>query len=149
MQHNAQHRLPVPCAWLVMLGTGSNTQQAYAAGDGGAAALAGGLPRGPNALLATLCRAVACHIVPHRNVLCCLCRVVPQKPKVKSTPWGSTYREAPEILHGYTSKVGGAVGLRRGRWYGGMMRTGCGIALRCARLSLSTCQQRAQLVALG
>ena len=29
-----------------------------------------------------------------------------QKPKVKSTPWGSTYRAAPEILHGYSSKVG-------------------------------------------
>lgn len=30
-----------------------------------------------------------------------------KKPKVKSTPWGSTYRAAPEILHGYTSKVTG------------------------------------------
>eukprot|EP00882_Tetradesmus_deserticola_P003555 GHRQ01003763.1.p2 GENE.GHRQ01003763.1~~GHRQ01003763.1.p2 ORF type:complete len:130 (+),score=53.47 GHRQ01003763.1:1200-1589(+) len=29
------------------------------------------------------------------------------KPKVKTTPWGSSYREAPEILHGYTSKVKG------------------------------------------
>lgn len=28
-------------------------------------------------------------------------------PKVRSTPWGSSYREAPEILHGYTSKVSG------------------------------------------
>lgn len=30
-----------------------------------------------------------------------------KKPKVKSTPWGSSYRAAPEILHGYTSKVTG------------------------------------------
>lgn len=30
-----------------------------------------------------------------------------KKPKVKSTPWGSTYRAAPEILHGYSSKVTG------------------------------------------
>ncbi|KAF6252953.1 hypothetical protein COO60DRAFT_1704049 [Scenedesmus sp. NREL 46B-D3] len=29
------------------------------------------------------------------------------KPKVKTTPWGSSYREAPEILHGYTAKVRG------------------------------------------
>ncbi|WIA19691.1 hypothetical protein OEZ85_005619 [Tetradesmus obliquus] len=29
------------------------------------------------------------------------------KPKVKTTPWGSSYREAPEILHGYNKKVTG------------------------------------------
>eukprot|EP00879_Flechtneria_rotunda_P002967 GHRR01003184.1.p1 GENE.GHRR01003184.1~~GHRR01003184.1.p1 ORF type:complete len:129 (+),score=46.39 GHRR01003184.1:327-713(+) len=29
------------------------------------------------------------------------------KPKVKTTPWGSSYREAPEILHGYSHKVKG------------------------------------------
>jgi hypothetical protein len=42
-----------------------------------------------------------------RGVLRCavVCCAVLQKPKVKSTPWGSSYREAPEILHGYTSKV--------------------------------------------
>lgn len=27
--------------------------------------------------------------------------------KVKNTPWGSSYRDAPEILHGYTVKVTG------------------------------------------
>ena len=30
-----------------------------------------------------------------------------QQPKVKTTPWGSTYRPAPEILHGYSHKVKG------------------------------------------
>eukprot|EP00878_Enallax_costatus_P004153 GHUV01004382.1.p2 GENE.GHUV01004382.1~~GHUV01004382.1.p2 ORF type:complete len:121 (+),score=37.86 GHUV01004382.1:250-612(+) len=29
------------------------------------------------------------------------------QPKVKTTPWGSTYRPAPEILHGYSHKVKG------------------------------------------
>ncbi|GAX79401.1 hypothetical protein CEUSTIGMA_g6842.t1 [Chlamydomonas eustigma] len=27
--------------------------------------------------------------------------------QVKNTPWGSSYRAAPEILHGYTKKVTG------------------------------------------
>jgi hypothetical protein len=36
-----------------------------------------------------------------------------QKPKVKTTPWGSSYREAPEILHGYSSKVKGETASER------------------------------------
>ncbi|KAK9865328.1 hypothetical protein WJX84_001030 [Apatococcus fuscideae] len=30
-----------------------------------------------------------------------------KKPKIRSTPWGSSYRAAPEHLHGYSSKVKG------------------------------------------
>ncbi|KAG2493842.1 hypothetical protein HYH03_008058 [Edaphochlamys debaryana] len=30
-----------------------------------------------------------------------------QEGKAKSTPWGCGYRKAPEILHGYTTKVTG------------------------------------------
>lgn len=46
-------------------------------------------------------------------------RCVLQKPKVKSTPWGSSYQKAPEILHGYTSKVRcEAVGACCDVWWG-------------------------------
>lgn len=30
-----------------------------------------------------------------------------QEPKVRNTPWGSSYRAPPEILHGYNTKVKG------------------------------------------
>ncbi|GFH24271.1 uncharacterized protein HaLaN_22034, partial [Haematococcus lacustris] len=33
--------------------------------------------------------------------------------KARSTPWGSTYRQAPEILHGYTKKVLGVTAEER------------------------------------
>jgi hypothetical protein len=32
---------------------------------------------------------------------------VANQGKAKNTPWGSGYRAAPEILHGYTKKVKG------------------------------------------
>jgi hypothetical protein len=41
-------------------------------------------------------------------------RARPQQPKVRSTAWGSSYRAAPEILHGY-DKVRGGSGEAAGR----------------------------------
>eukprot|EP00195_Chlamydomonas_chlamydogama_P008032 CAMPEP_0202900738 /NCGR_PEP_ID=MMETSP1392-20130828/12008_1 /ASSEMBLY_ACC=CAM_ASM_000868 /TAXON_ID=225041 /ORGANISM="Chlamydomonas chlamydogama, Strain SAG 11-48b" /LENGTH=128 /DNA_ID=CAMNT_0049587177 /DNA_START=74 /DNA_END=460 /DNA_ORIENTATION=+ len=36
-----------------------------------------------------------------------------KEAKGKSTPWGSSHRTAPEILHGYTQKVTGATASER------------------------------------
>lgn len=35
------------------------------------------------------------------------------KAMIKNTPWGSSYRAAPEILHGYTKKVTGSTAEER------------------------------------
>lgn len=36
-----------------------------------------------------------------------------QEAKTRSTPWGSTYRAAPEILHGYDKVVTGKTASER------------------------------------
>lgn len=64
----------------------------------------------PLSLLPQLSLALCCWVADSALLL------LPQKPKVKSTPWGSSYRAAPEILHGYTSKVCGPPDIHDSIW---------------------------------